>query len=1177
MIAVDRYFGTDKDCMKNLMAGFLLKLVVGSLFAICFVVSGFLLYSHFEQEADDTRKNRMLSRLNCSVSRVSSNLHLRLREYQLEAYSAINNKLQQMEQEQKEKFLAWTVDNRRYSFFKSTNVEAIRFLTGGLFSDVVVPETAPLSYVLRFPFEHPGNKLYMVVAAPGNVAGYLLTELDMKALLSSMMSRNDRSLKLDSYLITGLNRIVLARDEKYMGKNLTDVLVQRYDFFDANTLLGITGQDVSSLIHVEDDVVYGVGWQEIQLGDRQFVVVVVAQDSSHKLLLSSTSINRLYSFLVLLLIFIVFWAVVNNGKRKQADLVSAVLAALPFASILYNRDGKVLCWNDKIEETFGFSKEEFNKQLFASVDDRQSLFGSHFLARLLEYVDQNSIQEVEKDQDCLQGQAKRFQFSSKEKKSLIESTVRDIYNKQGDHFGAIEFFHDVTRSAQETERLKSLRQIHEELFSLTEEGVWLLNNITGRFFLSERACMLLGYERDELGTQDDWWNQIHRDDYSRVLEAYRLLSSQQSTFEVEYRIKHKQGHYLWLVTKGVGVWEKNRLVQTVGCHWDVSAMRSLERAFATLYSVATASYLNRGMGRYLESVHASVAAYTGVDNFLVLLRPEKTDRFEFLYYKDEKDPEKLGGFSNPGEYPEKEIPGPSGYVMRRGVAQIFTADSEEMRDYPGQVPKSWLGVPIILDCEPVGVVAVFDYESKNSFNGEDIQLMTVVAEQLGRAIEREQVHEHLYYQATHDNLTGLLNREHFMNWGTKLFAGRKREQRRHALFMMDLDRFKQINDSLGHHVGDQVLIEAAKLIKSQLREVDTFARLGGDEFAVLLENSGPPADVIAVAERIITSFRRGMHIGGRHIVIGTSIGIVVDIDQYDSIGDAMRSADIAMYEAKRNSSHHIRVFNKKLHSKVQLKRDVEQILLNEFKTDEFIVYYEPIIDLVGKKIAGFEALVRWKHPRLGFMQPEIFLPIAEECGILSKIDRFVLEQACQDMVHWQQHTELARRLTVSVNLAKGELVDIHLAQRIVECAGKNKLDTSCLLIEFSESALIDNLSMAQKIFSDLRREGVGVRIDDFGTGYSSFAHLADLLFDTLKIDRSFLVRAVKTEQGMTVLKALIEMSKSLNIPVVAEGVGTDEQYRMIAELGCQYGQGYYFSRSLRQDMVIDFIKNFSFD
>lgn len=1161
---------------KNSIARLVLFTFVGT---TMFLVGFFVLLQKIHEEDKEIRSEYVSKSLLEVVDIYRINLLKNLQQNQLNAIFSLSQQTAQQLDNFEKNQLSWTYKDTRYCFFSTTDVEEIRAVTGGVYSANVVPATKSSSYVLRFPVESTTGKFYMVFTS-FHPPGYILSELNLEEYQRTMSWQGAEKISVKSYLLTDQNKIVLTNDTDFLGEDFSHMLVAQNSLFDATIFAENSGESRVKVQKNMEGSVSGIAWQRIHIGEREFSLVVLGKDAVSGFRVTEnrkSSVIFLAAFLFVFVPLIVFLWV---RRKKDKQFFGDMLDVVPHAMLCIDGSRKIVACNEMMETSFGFDRSEV---VGLSVETCRRVLPLS-ISQILDTVDLPNHEKAVRLAECdgiqceNDGSIAYCSVAMASGEKIFALTSKVVSEVDAALVGYAVTIEDVTAYRSVLAALEKKTTQYDRVVEAGSHGIWQLDKETGEVFLSPRAKMLLGYGPDEMESSlEAWWNLIHPDDYTGMIEEMRTLSLESPSFEIEYRVLHRDGRYRWMLSRGVGVWQNGELTQIVGSHADITRRKKQELTFEVLYKVSTASYLNRGLGRYLESVHEAVVAYTQVENFFVALWRKETGAFDFVYYRDEKEGDQ-GAKHNLEQQEIHEIPGLSGCVMRQGKSLLLQrGDPELLKSSVGAVPESWLGVPLILNRQPIGLIAVQDYENANAFVESDIRLLEAVGEQVCRAIERHQVHEHLYHQATHDSLTELLNREHFLDWGARVLSKQKRDGRKHALLMLDLNRFKQINDSLGHQVGDLVLIEASKIIRSQLRDVDTLARLGGDEFAVLLENSGPPVDVIAVVKRIINAFTLGVEIGGRKIVIGTSVGIVIDIERYDTIADVMRDADIAMYEAKNKSSLHFRIFNQKLHARVKKNIEIEQILTNEFHASEFVVYYQPIVDLSERRLSGFEALVRWRSPKLGYLRPDQFIPIAEETGTIAQIDACVLDQACQDLVRWRGHISKAIGLTVSVNLSQSELIDVFLSKKIIECTKRNGLDPSLLFIELTESALMRNLQLAKRMLGELKRDGVGVSIDDFGTGYSSLAHLADLPFHTLKIDRSFLSGLAESKQRMTVLKTLVDMSKSLAMPAVAEGIETLETLELITQLGCRYGQGYYFSKPMSQDLVVPYIENFSFD
>lgn len=430
-------------------------------------------------------------------------------------------------------------------------------------------------------------------------------------------------------------------------------------------------------------------------------------------------------------------------------------------------------------------------------------------------------------------------------------------------------------------------------------------------------------------------------------------------------------------------------------------------------------------------------------------------------------------------------------------------------------------------------------------------------------IDRQQAQEQLLHAALHDALTGLPNRALFMK---KLTEGlnRVREDPSYlfAILFMDCDRFKRVNDSLGHLMGDRLLIAVARRLESSLPLVDTLARLVGDEFAIFLEVR-ELEEAIAVAEHIHNALTAPFQLEEHEVFINVSIGIVLGTGDYLQPEHLLRDADMAMYRAKELGKGRYQVFDPALHSRAVRRLQLDTDLQLAVERQEFIVYYQPIVSLATGYISGFEALVRWNHPTRGLVSPSEFIPVAEETGSIVPIGEWVFQSACQQLRTWQHQGLTVEGTTMSVNLSVKQFSQPSLIDRIDTIISATELDGNCLKLEITESAIMDNSEAATAILEQLRSRQIQLSIDDFGTGYSSLSYLHRFPVDHLKIDRSFVSRIeVPADENLEILRAIVTLSHNLGMTVIAEGIETAQQLEKLRELGCDYGQGYFFSKPL---------------
>ena len=417
--------------------------------------------------------------------------------------------------------------------------------------------------------------------------------------------------------------------------------------------------------------------------------------------------------------------------------------------------------------------------------------------------------------------------------------------------------------------------------------------------------------------------------------------------------------------------------------------------------------------------------------------------------------------------------------------------------------------------------------------------------------ERRQIEDRILHLAHHDTLTALPNRTTFRE---RLQQVLERPENACALLFLDLDRFKPVNDMLGHPVGDVVLQATASRIKAQLRKSDFVARLGGDEFAVLLERTDGPGDAEALCDRLIHEISQPLLVNGQQIGIGASVGIAFGPYHGSDPDTLLRNADLALYRAKQTGRGCHRIFEAEMEQVFQMRRLLEQDLRKALIADEFLVHYQPVMDIAHGRITGVEALLRWESPSRGRVSPADFIPFAEEVGLMPEIGDWVLRTACRDALAWPED------MTISVNLSPTQFRRGELAERVAMALAHSGLPATRLELEVTETAMIDDVDHATSILNELRALGVRVALDDFGTGYSSLSFLRNLPFNRIKIDRSFVQDLGVKPEATAIVRAVTAMCHSLNVAVTAEGVETKHQIRLLEEQGCPEVQGFLISR-----------------
>lgn len=437
----------------------------------------------------------------------------------------------------------------------------------------------------------------------------------------------------------------------------------------------------------------------------------------------------------------------------------------------------------------------------------------------------------------------------------------------------------------------------------------------------------------------------------------------------------------------------------------------------------------------------------------------------------------------------------------------------------------------------------------------------------------------LNHYARHDVLTNLPNRVEFMNQLRQTIdraAGNGWST--FAVLFLDLDRFKVINDSLGHEIGDKLLIAIAERLKSCVRPGDIVARLGGDEFTILLNRTGEISDVVRVADRLLKRLVEPFKLDNYEVFTSASIGIIMADSERRQPEDYLRDADAAMYRAKDSGKARYEIFDREMHVRNMNLLQIETDLRHALERNEFEVNYQPIISLKTGKIVEFEALLRWRHPKHGLVAPNEFITVAEETGLIIPIGKWILEEACRQAVEWQKRFPEFKSLPISVNLSAKQLMHPNLTTQVREVLFQTNLRADCLQLEVTESTVMEHHEIAQEVLTELHEIGVQLSTDDFGTGYSSLSYLHRFPFDRLKIDRSFISRMDSNSKCAAIVRTLLVLGQNLNLEIVAEGIETENQLHQLQSLGCGFGQGYLFSKPVTEveaeKLLSEGIKNF---
>ncbi|MFB0982124.1 MAG: EAL domain-containing protein [Alteromonadaceae bacterium] len=607
---------------------------------------------------------------------------------------------------------------------------------------------------------------------------------------------------------------------------------------------------------------------------------------------------------------------------------------------------------------------------------------------------------------------------------------------------------------------------------------------------------------------------------------------------------------------------------------------------------------------FYSMVHNIVGQLINAQNFYITKYDQKSKTLSFVYYLDQnsKDvevdsqPRTLGkGFTE--------------YIIRCGETQLlnyqqmYALYEQGETTEPQQATKSWLGVPLIHSGVVLGAMVLQSYNLATKFTKQDAELLKFVSQHVSSAIkrrellaferqshilleqqvklrtvaledeikQRKQAEEQLRHTASHDILTGLPNRTLFINLLNHAIACHKRKvDLKFAVLFLDLDRFKVVNDSLGHHAGDLLLQEIAKELKVLVRDKDTVSRLGGDEFVILIEDLDSNAEAYDIAQRITDFLAAPFIIENQSIFIGTSIGVLFNDERYDSADIMLRDADTAMYHAKDKGKGRYEVFDSSMHNKVQNALELEADIREGISNNEFSPYFQPIVDLRNENVVGFEALARWKSVKRGFVYPNDFIPLAEETNLVMAIDFLILEKSCLQLKAWEKACS-RNDLYVSCNLYGDHFFSTTLSADIEEIIRRVGIKPNQLRVELTERALLESSDLVLDNMNALKKLGVKILLDDFGTGYSSLSYLHRFPIDVLKIDRSFINNIHEHDNHQAIIKTIIDLATNLQMATVGEGIENLADAQLLTTMACMYGQGYYYAKPMPPDEAENYL------
>ena len=699
----------------------------------------------------------------------------------------------------------------------------------------------------------------------------------------------------------------------------------------------------------------------------------------------------------------------------------------------------------------------------------------------------------------------------------------------------------IARDITEAHLARQEIQRREELFRLLAENstdcLATYRPDGTLLYVSPVVERIFGYTAQELSGQSNF-GLAHPDDVAVLMDALqRAIADPQAHQKVEVRLLHKDGHWIWTEITGHAFINGRGEAEIHTVSRDITqrrageeALRQAEEKYRSIFENAVEGiFQTTPAGKYLDA-NLSLARIYGFDS-VEELRTTFSDIAGQLYTEPKRRAEFVALINK-----QSEISNFESQIRRKNGELIWISENARaVRDENG---------------------TIVYYEG----TVEDITATRDDKQQL-------------LHDALHDQLTGLSNRALFMDRLEQSFARLVRHpDHLFAVLFLDFDRFKNINDSLGHLAGDELLKAIARRLQDCLRPGDTVSRFGGDEFALLLEDVTDLSDATLVAERVQNAMRKPFQLGAQEVFSSASIGIALGHGNYERAEDLLRDADMAMYRAKARGKARHEVFDAEMHTRAVALLQLETDLRWAIERNEFRLYYQPIVKVEDQRIIGFEALIRWQHPERGLVAPAEFIPIAEETGWILPIGRWVLEEACAQLAQWQAEFASAEPLSMSVNLSGKQFSQTDLIEVVETVIRESGIAPGTLKLEITESAIMEDAQIVTQRLLELRELGVLLGLDDFGTGYSSLSYLHRFPLDTLKIDRSFVSRLLEDGENREIVRTIVTLGKNLGMDVVAEGVEQIKQLEDLRGLNCQHAQGYLFARPLPADEAIEALR-----
>jgi diguanylate cyclase (GGDEF)-like protein/PAS domain S-box-containing protein len=707
---------------------------------------------------------------------------------------------------------------------------------------------------------------------------------------------------------------------------------------------------------------------------------------------------------------------------------------------------------------------------------------------------------------------------------------------------------------------------------LGERGRWR--------YISPQVEEVFGYSPEEwIADPGLWARQLHPEDRERALEQETDKAlGERDTPPVDYRMITRSGEVVWILDEAVLEPDEEGTPVWHGVLYDITdrklAEQELRRAAAQQAAVARLGGHALQDGDPTRLMDEAVALMTEIDGVEAACIWTGGGSGRSLWLSAGLAKHMAGAEERAFAAADSH----AGAVLDSELHVIVDDWTTERRfSMPPALRamgvRSSLAVPIAGKQRPFGVLDVHSTESSR-FTPQDVHFAQASANVLTDALERHVADQALRHRVLHDSLTGLPNRISFVESLEAALRRAAGSESPVGILFLDLDHFKLINDSMGHHAGDELLRAVAPRLRAHLRPGDVVARFGGDEFGILIDRLSDEAEALVIAKRVGDAFAEPYSTGAVEHFVSASLGIAVARPSAREAVDAeqlIRDADAAMYRAKEGGRGRCELFDAAMRARAVRRLEVERELHHALEREELVLHYQPVIALGSGEITGMEALVRWRHPERGLLDPAEFVSIAEDSGLIEPIGRWVQETACAQALEWHELRPDRRPLDVSVNLSARQVAHRDLADSVAEILARTGLDPLHLHLEITESVLVEESDAATATLEALSKIGVGLVLDDFGTGYSSLAYLNCFPFDALKIDRSFVDELGVGDERTAIVEAIIGMARALSLDVIAEGVENEMQLAELRRLGCDYAQGHLFSRALPPEQVVDLL------